>query len=910
MEKYLVLKASAGSGKTFALTVRYISLLILGAKPSEILTLTFTNKAAAEMSQRVFNTLQTLGDDEAYLNEIIRVSNFTKEEVLGKKSLLIKLFINDSSSIFTIDKFVNKILREFCGYIGIGDDFKISNDDMEILSYKFLQSLDENSFKELVEFSLYEKKKFSSIFELFKILIEKNEKINPIEIDAKLINLIKNDILEKAFKIKEHILNCKAASASAIKAVSFTNFDELFSNTWIEKDTIYDYSYFKKCANEEINSLFLELKDSFLNYYKLRTSYSLNKIFKLYINFKEFKKSFNIEKNYFEFNDISNLVFELLNNKINKDFLYFRLDSNYNHILIDEFQDTSILQYKILKPLIDEVIAGDSEKFKTFFYVGDPKQSIYRFRGGKRELFDFVLSENSNIKLENLNTNYRSSKNIIDFVNNTFLSLPNYDYLAQKSIRKDGFVEVIEDSSLQSEDKFSAILNKINELLDNGINANDIAILCYTNSDVLGLFYYIKEKLPNLKIRTDMSSKLINQQNVKALINAIKYIYFKENIYKENFNALVGKNINSEFLIDINLNELSVEKVLYFFASYFDIIDENIIKLIEQSGIYFNIVDFIYEIDKLDISIENSENSGLQILTIFKSKGLEFHTTILIDRIKRKNHDKSSLLFDYENINLNNIYYKVSGYENFDLEYKKALEKEKNLNLDDEKNVLYVALTRAKNNLIVFKKEKSSVFDILDITPFKFGNLILSEVVQTKSINKKITYEPLNLGKQDIKSSKDNNGVNLDILKSKYFGLATHYTLEMMSNFDEKALNHGLNLSKTKYFNYLDEFDFVSIKKIIQNLIKNDKFQNLIKDAQIVQEQALVYNEEIKVIDLLLYKDDRFIIVDYKTTTEFLSSHKTQIEYYKKAVCEIFNTKSVDGYLVYLKEHSVEFLEA
>ena len=178
MEKYLALKASAGSGKTFALTVRYISLLLKGAKPSEILTLTFTNKAAAEMSQRVFNTLQTLGDDEAYLNEIIKVSNFTKEQILSKKSLLIKLFINDSSSIFTIDKFVNKILREFCGYIGISDDFKIANDDMEVLSYKFLQSLDENGFKELVEFSLYEKKKFNSIFELFKILIEKNENIN------------------------------------------------------------------------------------------------------------------------------------------------------------------------------------------------------------------------------------------------------------------------------------------------------------------------------------------------------------------------------------------------------------------------------------------------------------------------------------------------------------------------------------------------------------------------------------------------------------------------------------------------------------------------------------------------------------------------------------------------------------
>lgn len=908
MEKYLALKASAGSGKTFALTVRYISLLLLGAKPSEILTLTFTNKAALEMSQRVFKTLQTLGDDIAYLDEIVKVSGFSKNEILGKKHLLIKEFLNDSLSIFTIDKFVNKILREFCGYIGISDDFKILNDDMEILSYKFLQSLDENSFGELVEFSLYEKKKFNSIFELFKSLIEKNESINPIEIDAKLLEIIKDDILQKAFKIKEHFLNCPNASNSAIKAVSFSTFEELFDKTWIEKESLFDYSYFKKCANDEINSIFLELREGFSNYYKLRASYSLNKIFKLYIEFKEFKKSFNIEKNYFEFNDISNLVYELLNNKIHRDFLYFRLDSNYNHILIDEFQDTSILQYKILKPLIDEVIAGDSEKFKTFFYVGDPKQSIYRFRGGKRELFDFVLSKNSSIKLENLNTNYRSSKKIIDFINHTFLNLENYEYLAQKSIREDGFVEVIEDENLQSKEKFLGVANKIKELLNSGVSDNDIAILCYTNSDVLELFYYLKESLPELKIRTDMSSKLINQQNVKALINAIKYIYFKESIYRENFNALVGKDINSEFLLDIDLNELSVEKVLYFVASYFEIIDENIIKLIEQLGGYLNIVDFIYEIDKLDSSIENSENLGLQILTIFKSKGLEFHTTILLDRIKNKNSDRSSLLFDYENINLQNIYYKISGYDSFDKSYKRALEKEKNLNLDDEKNVLYVALTRAKDNLIIFKKEKNSVFDILNLSPFKSGNLTLSQTIKQKEIKDDIVYKALDLGKQEFKAPNENS-TNSEVLKAKYFGLATHYTLEMMSKFDSETLKHSLNLSKTKYFNYLDELDFIEIKKIIENLIKDDRFQNLIKDAQIVHEQTLVYNNEIRVLDLLLYKSGRFIVVDYKTTTQILSSHKTQVEYYKKAICEIFNTNKVDGYLIYLKANSVDFFE-
>src|SRR5574344_893904 len=679
MEKYLALKASAGSGKTFALTVRYISLLLKGAKPSEILTLTFTNKAAAEMSQRVFNTLQTLGDDEAYLNEIIKVSNFTKEQILSKKSLLIKLFINDSSSIFTIDKFVNKILREFCGYIGISDDFKIANDDMEVLSYKFLQSLDENGFKELVEFSLYEKKKFNSIFELFKILIEKNENINPVEIDAKLINLIKDDILQKAFNIKEHILNCPNASNSAIKAVSFTNFDELFANTWIEKESMYDYSYFKKCANEELNIVFLELRYSLLNYYKLRTSYSLNKIFKLYINFKEFKKNFNIEKNYFEFNDISNLVYELLSNKINKDFLYFRLDSNYNHILIDEFQDTSILQYNILKTIIEEIISENSEKFKTFFYVGDPKQSIYRFRGGNKELFDYVLKQNSQIALNSLNTNYRPNKIVVDFVNSVFTKLDNFDYDAQNSIKDGGFVEVIEDDSLELDDKFLNISKKIQELLDSGIHQSDIAILCYTNSDVLNLYYYLKKVLPNIKIITDMSSKLINAQNVKAVINLIKYLYFKEEIYKENFNAIIGKNINSSLDTNFEFKEKSVEEIIFFLANSFELLDDNVVKLMQDTTKFKNIVEFIYGIDKLESSIENSENSGVQILTIFKSKGLEFQTVILLDRIKRKNHDRSSFLFSYKNMQIDKVFYKIAGLESFDKEYEKALEKEKSL---------------------------------------------------------------------------------------------------------------------------------------------------------------------------------------------------------------------------------------
>ena len=257
--------------------------------------------------------------------------------------------------------------------------------------------------------------------------------------------------------------------------------------------------------------------------------------------FKNFKQQYNKSKNYLEFNDISNLVYELLQNSIDKDFLYFRLDSRYAHLLIDEFQDTSLLQFKILEPIINEILSGDENKFKTFFYVGDTKQSIYRFRGGKRELFDYVLNSNDLIEIEALHTNYRSSSEVVSFVNNTFLKVPGYEYFEQHSIKPNGYVEVINDEKLEEDEKFQSIASKIANFVRVGMDINNIAILTYTNADVLSLYSYLTQKFPTLKISTEMTSRLINQENVKAVINAVQYLYFKEDIYKENLNAILGK---------------------------------------------------------------------------------------------------------------------------------------------------------------------------------------------------------------------------------------------------------------------------------------------------------------------------------------------------------------------------------
>lgn len=901
MKKYLALKASAGSGKTFALTVRYISLLLLGAKPNEILTLTFTNKAANEMSERIYKTLLSLGEDESYLSAIMRESNLSKEEILIKKSELINFYSTQNLSIFTLDKFINKILREFCGYIGISDDFEIKQDDEELLSINFLKSLDLEEFKILIDFSFYENKKFNSIFELFKNLLEKNENIEIVDINSSLITLQKNEVLKEAFKIKEFILNCPVASDAVKKAVDFNNFEELFEKSWLEKNSLTQHNYFKKCANETVDSYFFKLKEKITIYYKLRAGYSLGKLFKLYKLFKDFKLEFNKNKNYLEFNDVSNLVYELLSTKIDKDFLYFRLDSNYSHILIDEFQDTSILQYKILEPLINEILSGDETKFKTFFYVGDIKQSIYRFRGGKRELFDYVSKVNKTIDVEVLNINYRSCENIINFVNDVFSKLEIYEYYSQESINKNGYVEVIEDDKLQGDDKFENIALKIDELLNLGIKEDDIAILTYTNDDVLSLYNFLKQKFPNLKISTEMTSKLINQINVKAIINALKYLYFKEDIYKENLNSIMGKNFLSEFPIDLDLQNKSVQEIVKIVATNLKLIDENVIKFINDCKKYMNIVDFIYEVDKLESSIQNSQNNGLQILTIFKSKGLEFHTVILLDRLKKKNPDRSTLLFDFEDINLKNIFYKIKGFENYDDLYSKALLKEKSLVIQDELNILYVAMTRAKKNMIIFKKSKSSVFEYLNLKVFKIGELIKSEkLLKTNIQNELIDYKPLHLGTQDrqISSNKD---LDAELLHSKYFGIASHYCLEMMNEFTKKELETSILLTKSRFSNFLSQKDFFDIEFRIESLIKDRFFSSLVDNSIFSTEQSIMYKGEIKILDLLVFKNAKYYIIDYKTTKQEEQEHLNQVRYYKRAIKDIFNTQEVFAYLIYLR---------
>ena len=911
MQPFLALKASAGSGKTFALTIRYISLLLLDANPKEILTLTFTNKAAAQMSQRIYDTLLTLGSDDSIMNAIVDETSLTIQNIIDKKNSLITNFITSELAIYTIDKFINKILREFSGYIGINDDFTIKFDDEELLLYKFLLSLKEEQFDTLISFAYTENKKLNSIVELFKILIDKNEKLETMEFTYEQYDAVKIAILEDANIIKNFI-DKSIVSKSAYNAVDFNSIDELLNKgkTWLTKDSLEEFSYFKKAKPpQELDDNLLNLKQNITLYYQIQESFTLKNLFKIFGDFKQFRTNYNKARNSLEFSDITNIVYKLLENNINKDFLYFRLDAKYNHILIDEFQDTSTLQFKILYHLIDEIISGNPEVYKTFFYVGDTKQSIYRFRGGTKELFDYVarlFSPMLEVKL--LDTNYRSSKNIVSFVNDTFLSLDNYDYDEQFVNSKiDGFVELVEVSS-EKEVLYNDIYLKVDDLLKQGINANNIAILTYTNADVLSIYEYLKLKIPTLQIVTEMTSKLINQINVKAVINGVKYLYFKEDIYKVNFNTLTGREYFEEFNFNINITNNDIVEIVKKLSFYFDIVDDNVIRLIEVSKSYESIVDFVYDIDKDDTSIVSQSQHGLSVLTVFKSKGLEFDTVLVIDRITRKNPDRSSLLFEYEDIDLQKIYYKRLKRENLDKFYKLAINKEKKLVIGDELNILYVSLTRAKNNLIIFKKNKNSVFDYLGDFHFKtMGTLYFKPKKQIKE-NQILEVEciPLNLGYQEKDKKTDKKDDNL---RAKYFGIATHYCLEMMKDFTINSLDKANLMMQNKYGDILTVSMQNDIYNRVKNLIYNNIFQDIVKDAVFTKEQSLIFDGELKIIDLLIQKDKQYIIVDYKTTSEKSDLHNKQVQDYIKAVKNITNKQNIIGYIVYLYFKNIEIIK-
>ncbi|MBX7489970.1 RecB-like helicase [Helicobacter turcicus] len=919
----LSLSASAGSGKTYQLTKRYLYLLLLGAKPSNILTLTFTKKAAKEMEERITYNLEELyynKFNKEYIKklELIPINDNMQEQdwvaIADKIHHTYHEFLRQDLKITTIDAFFQKILKNFCWYVGVEYDFELQSENLDSICEIFLKRLEDSAFQNTINLCFSERQGLDSILDLCVFLDAFKESLKR-ELFVK--NIMESQIdfetkaLEYAQKIQSTYFDFSQKEAESLK---FNDFKGLLDKgkTWLTKTTLQEYKGFSKVPFKQED--FERLKECVASALQKKESQYLRVLYTIFQHFLEAKEHYYRENNCLSFNAVASKVYTLLREDlISKDFLYFRLDSTLSHILIDEFQDTSILQYAILKPLIDEIKAGVGQKnfTRSFFYVGDVKQSIYRFRGGNPKLFKIA---SAGMEHSNLEFNYRSAINVVKFVNRTFQGIIE-DFIPQTPMSKNiGFVSV---KSYEKDTLYNGVLESLQELKALKIKDDAIAILVFDNKAVVELAQLLQEQ--NYKVVIDTSAKLINHNEVRAILELLKYIITQNILYKNAFFMLLGLECDSTFevfLQSLQSSKTPAQLILKIMERY-NIASLSAKKFLESTLEYSSITDLLENIQKQSLDIVSSDFSGIRIMTIHKSKGLEFENVLIVDKANRSNTQNYKVFFEFKEngVDIERIFQTSNPVrKSLDSVYKNALNKEKAEETKDLKHQLYVALTRAKTTMHILKLNQKGAFADLNLEDSTCG------ILETSSISPKITPQDFNTTTQNLefnniikeKFSLENQGRQKDIqtsdstqnlagqnLKGIYYGIALHFAMEqkLKLRLNDTLLLEILN-NKVGFY-----LDFKELEKIVlrSNLVlKNQNFIEIVAKGKVKCEIPFLSNGKQKRLDLLIVGEDSAWIVDYKSGVPD-ASHAIQVREYMESVRQMLK-KETYGYVFYTRE--------
>ncbi|HSH51751.1 MAG TPA: UvrD-helicase domain-containing protein, partial [Bacteroidales bacterium] len=563
MSKLTIYKASAGSGKTFRLTAEYLKILFSNQwNYKRILAVTFTNKATAEMKGRIISELYKLAKKEpsAYLKIIQNDLGLPEETIQEKAKQSLSLLLHDYSkfSVSTIDKFFQKIIRSFTHETGIQPGYSIELNQSEILSLvvdKLLMDIGDNTdlrelTSSLADNKINQGKKWDFKGDILKLAHE----IFKEEFMAFDIQLI-NKFGDKQF-VKDYIAqlqNIIAQFENHLKKLAKEALAHIEKNGLATEDFKFGKSSVPNYLNKIIDQNKFELKPRTLkgteNYNEWITNSSPKKevlenildngLFKLFNemvsfhqnNQEEYYTAIEIRKfihtlgiltdistklhrycegqNIFLISDASKLLHNIIDNN-DAPFIYEKAGSIYRFFMIDEFQDTSKIQWQNFKPLIGNSLAQGNANL----VVGDVKQSIYRWRNSDWEILSDKIEQDFKHYQPNvipLNTNWRSKKNIIDFNNSVFYYSSkvlqqqfNHEFEQASSSKNpyrnkitEAYHDVIQhtpgknkdggyiyhafidkkEKGLKEDEIISQVINKIELLQDKGYALKDIAVL-------------------------------------------------------------------------------------------------------------------------------------------------------------------------------------------------------------------------------------------------------------------------------------------------------------------------------------------------------------------------------------------------------------------------------------------------
>ena len=1048
----IILKASAGTGKTYRLSLEFIANLIRGVNYKNIVVMTFTKKATAEIKERIYDFLHQIAFDEGNgaeleknLKEIYKFDDLNKKEL---QNIYFEMIRNkEDIRISTIDGFTNKIFKNaIAPYFNIYNYETLDEETDEFYSKILIKIIENKDNFEDFKFIFDEKKEKKNIkryMEIIKEVLDMRPKFVLTKgfkmSEVKKVSYKFIDELDGIFEKIEEVANKKNKNVTDVLTKAFYNIYEKYSN--LSKDESknenqkikeklelivpeIDLFFEKKLWNgtqtkgeknkddrEELETKSEELKEKLSEYIFIEKVLPLDKKLKnIAQKIFDIAKKIKISSKRLTHNDILVYTYEFIfnkdlkfveNDRVTEEFLEL-IGGKIDTIMIDEFQDTSILQWKILKLLMNTS--------ENIICVGDEKQSIYNWRGGEKELFE-KLETMIEGNVQNLDKSYRSYKAIIENVNKIFNGYDtkwNYvdsGYRDDEEYQKGYFGYFIRNTKEET----PKIYTKIIEMIENGQvkNLGKSAIICRTNTHLKE----IAEVLNEAKIPYTLESKttILEYKPIVPMYQLIKFFAFGNFKYLLEFmrsDLIGGLNSHVKYLLE-NKNEImrfingyqkiedskkankkkkndNKDSKAISFKEFIDMQkDENVkeellkykeINVLERNNLIFEeILEKVRELKRLSKDLNNkyenenfsrklvenfeitkyySTNSDLKnififfnilkkynnlyefitfieeekenlrqvssrdvnainLMTIHASKGLEFDTVFYYKRKSNKGNTdkrnlKSYLDFDEKFNDVKKFMLLFSGYDKKMIENDLSKLIDKNIQKEEmeEINNDYVALTRAKKNLILLfdaevTKEKGYTDPlakrIIDVYKnenkneyeYETGQIVESEIPEetTDTSDVKISDSLFKTYFNDdkLRMEKSSNTLENEFKRKK--GLAMHYYFEHILNDLENEKKIAKSALLSRYGNMLG-------KKIVEELIvRMDKF--IEKNIDIYDKKYKVYNEfevydsegKKRIIDRINIDENnrKIYIYDYKTgfEPETKKEYQEQIEEYK-----------------------------
>ncbi len=832
-----VYKASAGSGKTFTLAREYMTLVIDNPYAYRtILAVTFTNKATEEMKLRILGQLygiaHHLPESDQYLKQIHEALPHLSESQIRKNAeAALRLLIHNYNyfHVQTIDTFFQSVLRNLARELDLTANLRIGLNDYQV---------EQQAVDELIESLEDTDKLLFWIMEYIKENIADDKGWNVIgQIKSFGEHIFRDYYKENADKLsermaedgffegfKEKMKNIKKKAKEQFDEIAASFFDALEEGGYSADDlsgkTRGIWSYFNKIKNGKysdddlLNQTFTKCMESPDNWVKKAdvknhtdlyqqvssvlypilqfseqhrptlvkmyksadlTVKHLNQL-RLLGSIDKKVRTMNQEANRFLLSDTQTLLHSLIQDS-DSPFIFEKIGTQLNHVMIDEFQDTSTIQWKNFKVLLEETMSREDA---GNLIVGDVKQSIYRWRSGDWRLLNNIESEFINPKkqldIETLDTNYRSDRNVIDFNNAFFVEAAKQEYKNLKEAmpeeaqqllnayadveqkvpankRAQGYVEIKllktqedEDTADESTDKgkgermMQLCLETVDKLVARGVPTNKIAILVRNNQTIQDIAEYFMNH-SDYEMVSDEAFRLDASQAVQTLVTALHYLMHPNDdiaratllkyalTYLDSEELVTQLTSNRQEYLEIPLLDLTerlftefrlgeVEDMKAQSAYVCAFYDKLNAFLADNSS---DIEAFLQEWDANlhGKSIHCDGTDGIRLLTIHKSKGLEYDHVIM--PYCDWQLEKSNTIWctpqeePYNELPLVPVDFSAGQMKQSI--YEPDYHHEHLQNMVDNLNLLYVAFTRAGHNLYVFGKRatqnyRSSIIEL------------------------------------------------------------------------------------------------------------------------------------------------------------------------------------------------------